>query len=490
MTYQVVNPATGKVESEYPTASGAEVSDVLARAARGYTSWRRTSMEERAGLLRRVWKLYLDRADELAAIITREMGKVTKAALGELRFAAAIYQYYADNGAALLKDEPLASNLPGTALVRKFPIGALLGIMPWNYPYYQVARFAAPNLMTGNTIVLKHAPQCPESALAMEQIFHDAGLPDDAYINIFASNEQVADMIADPRIAGVSVTGSERAGSAVASVAGQNLKKVVLELGGSDPFIVLDGADLPKVAKTAAAARMENGGQACNASKRMIVTDAVYDDFMREFTAAMSSYVTGDPTDPATSYGPLSSEQAARNLMAQIDDAVSKGATVHLGGHRIDRPGAFVESTVLSGVTPDMRAYREELFGPAAVVYQVADADEAVELANSSVYGLGGAVFSSDEKLAVEVADRLDVGMVWINTAELGGPELPFGGTKRSGVGRELGPLGIDEFVNKKLIHTPPTTQLSRPVTASVAAMPRPSSHLANAGTGTGTFRC
>jgi succinate-semialdehyde dehydrogenase/glutarate-semialdehyde dehydrogenase len=459
MMYQVVNPATGKVEGEYPTATDAEISDVLERSARGYTSWRRTSLEERAEILRRVSQLYRDRTDELAAIITREMGKITKAAKGELRFASAIYQYYADNGAELLKDQPLATKLPGTAWVRKTPIGALLGIMPWNYPYYQVARFAAPNLMIGNTIILKHAPQCPESALAMQQIFRDAGLPEDAYINIFATNEQIASMIADPRIAGVSVTGSERAGSAVAAAAGQNLKKVVLELGGSDPFIVLDGADLPKVAKTAAAARMENGGQACNASKRMIVASAVYDDFIREFTAAMSGYVTGDPTDPATNYGPLSSEQAARNLMEQIDDAVSKGATVHLGGRRVDGPGAFVEPTVLSGVTPEMRAYREELFGPAAVVYSVADADEAVELANSSAFGLGGAVFSSDEKLAAEVADQLDVGMVWINTAELGGPELPFGGTKRSGVGRELGPLGIDEFVNKKLIHTPPAEQ-------------------------------
>jgi succinate-semialdehyde dehydrogenase / glutarate-semialdehyde dehydrogenase len=456
MSYQVVNPATGKVESEYPTATDAEISEVLERADRGYASWRGTAMEDRSGILRRVAQLYRDRSSELAAIITREMGKVTSGAEGELQFVSAIYEYYADNGAELLKDQPLASSVPGTSWVRKSPIGALLGIMPWNYPYYQVARFAAPNLMTGNTIVLKHAPQCPESALAMQQIFRDAGLPDDAYINVFASNEQVASMVADPRIAGVSVTGSERAGSAVAAVAGQNLKKVVLELGGSDPFIVLDGADLPKVARTAAAARMENGGQACNSSKRMIVADAVYDDFMREFTAAMSTYVTGDPTDPATSYGPLSSEQAARNLMEQIDDAVSKGATVHLGGHRLDGPGAFVEATVLSGVTPEMRAYREELFGPAAVVYRVADADGAVELANSSSYGLGGAVFCSDESLAVQVADRLDVGMAWVNSAEGGGPELPFGGTKRSGVGRELGPLGIDEFVNKKLIHTPP----------------------------------
>ena len=456
MAYQVVNPATGKLESEYPTATDAELSDVLRRADRGYRSWRRTPLEERAGILRQVAQLYRDRADELAAIITREMGKITKAALGELKFASNIYRYYAEHGAGLLRDQPLDSRLPGSAWVRKSPIGALLGIMPWNYPYYQVARFAAPNLMIGNTIVLKHAPQCPESALAMQQIFRDAGLPQDAYINVFASNEQVAQMIADPRIAGVSVTGSERAGSAVATAAGQHLKKVVLELGGSDPFIVLDGAELPAVAKTAAAARMENGGQACNASKRMIVAEGVYDDFMTEFTAAMSGYVTGDPTDPATSYGPLSSEQAAQNLMTQIEDAVSKGATVHLGGHRLDGPGAFVEPTVLSGVTPDMRAFREELFGPAAVVYKVGGPDEAVELANSSAFGLGGSVFSSDQQVAMDVADRLDVGMVWINSAELGGPELPFGGTKRSGVGRELGPLGIDEFVNKKLMHTPP----------------------------------
>jgi succinate-semialdehyde dehydrogenase/glutarate-semialdehyde dehydrogenase len=456
MKYQVVNPATGQTEREYPTAADAEISEVLDRAGRGYPAWRGTAMTERAEILRRVAQIYQDRMAELGSIITREMGKTTAEAHGELLFTVGIYRYYADHGPDLLKDEPLQSNTPGTAWVRKSPIGALLGIMPWNYPYYQVARFAAPNLMIGNTIVLKHAPQCPESATAMEQIFLEAGLPADAYINVFASNEQVAEMIADPRIAGVSVTGSERAGSAVAATAGKNLKKVVLELGGSDPFIVLDGADLPAVAKAAAAARMENGGQACNASKRMIVTGDVYDDFMSEFTAAMSGYATGDPTDPAVAYGPLSSEQAARNLMEQVSDAVSKGATVHLGGRRLDGPGAFVEATVLSGVTPDMRAYHEELFGPVAVVYKVASADEAVELANSSSYGLGGAVFSSDEAQALDVADRLDVGMVWINQAEGGGPELPFGGTKRSGNGRELGPLGIDEFVNKKLIHTTP----------------------------------
>ena len=456
MKYQVTNPATGKIESEYPTATDAEISDLLARAARGYAAWKTTDLPHRAQIVARVGQLHAERADELAAIITREMGKPTRQAKGEVLFTASIYKYYADNAAELLKDQPLHSNTPGTAVVRKTPIGPILGIMPWNYPYYQVARFAAPNLMIGNTVVLKHAPQCPESALAMARIFTDAGLPADAYINVFASNEQVATMVADPRICGVSVTGSERAGSAVAAAAGQNLKKVVLELGGSDPFIVLDAPDISAVAKAAVGARMANAGQACNAAKRMIVADAVYDEFMREFVRLMAGQVAGDPTDPAVTFGPLSSEQAAVNLMGQIDDAVGKGATVHTGGHRIDRPGAFVAATVLSGVTPQMRAYSEELFGPAAVVYRVKDADEAVALANGSAFGLGGSVWTTDEELAAEVADRLEVGMVWINRIEGGGAELPFGGTKRSGVGRELGPLGIEEFVNKKLIHTRP----------------------------------
>ncbi len=454
MKYQVVNPATGELEAEYPVATDAEITHVLERAHEGYRSWRKSSWQERAQVLHRVATIYEQRISELGSIITREMGKTTAEAIGELEFTVGIYQYYADNGPDLLKDEPIPSNTPGQAWVRRSPVGPLLGIMPWNYPYYQVARFAAPNLMIGNTIILKHAPQCPESALAMEQIFSDAGLPADAYINVFATNEQVADMIADPRVCGVSVTGSERAGSAVAAVASKHLKKVVLELGGSDPFIVLDTDDVAGVAEAAAAARMENGGQACNAAKRMIIADGVYDDFLGEFTKAMAAQVTGDPTDPGVNYGPLSSEQAARNLMEQVQDAISKGATVHTGGKRVDRPGAFIEPTVLSGVTPDMRAFREELFGPVAVVYKVSSADEAVELANSSAYGLGGAVFSTDAELALSVADRLDVGMAWVNQAEGGGPELPFGGTKRSGVGRELGPLGIDEFVNKKLIHT------------------------------------
>jgi succinate-semialdehyde dehydrogenase/glutarate-semialdehyde dehydrogenase len=453
--YQVLNPTTGELERTYPTATDEQVADAIARSHAAYPAWRATPQAERADVLRRVAQLYDDRAEDLARIITREMGKTTGDALGEIESVVDIYRYYADEGPALLADAPLATTSGGTAWVRKAPVGPLLGIMPWNYPYYQVARFAAPNLMVGNTILLKHAPQCPESALAMEQIFTDAGLLPGAYLNLFATNEQVADIIADPRVVGVSVTGSERAGTAVASLAGHHLKKVVLELGGSDPFIVLDSDDLPTVVEDAVGARMENAGQACNASKRIIVADAIYDEFVELFTAAMAAQTTGDPFDPETSYGPLSSEAAAQGLMAQIEDAVDKGATVRTGGKRVDRVGAFVEATVLTDVTPQMRAFREELFGPAAVVYRVADADEAVALANDTPYGLGACVYSSDERLALDVADRLDTGMVWINEPEGGGAELPFGGTKRSGVGRELGPAGIDEFVNRKLIHAP-----------------------------------
>ena len=453
--YQVKNPATGVVEREFATATDEEIASAVDRADAAFAAWSRTPAKDRSAVLSRVADLYEERKTELAAIITREMGKATADAIGEVEFVVDIYRYYAENGEALLADQPLDASTGGTAWVRKAPIGALLGIMPWNYPYYQVARFAGPNLMVGNTILLKHAPQCPESALAMEQIFHEAGLPADAYVNIFATNEQVAGMIADPRVRGVSVTGSERAGTAVAAVAGQHLKKVVLELGGSDAFIVLDAPDLGKVVQDGVLARMENAGQACNAAKRFIVADDLYDEFVERFTAEMAALVTGDPTDPATSYGPLVSEAAVDGLLAQIEDAVAKGATVRTGGKRPDLPGAFLEATVLTDVTPEMRAFHEELFGPVAVIYRVSDVEEAVTLANDSPFGLGGAVYTQDQALALEVANRLDTGMVWINEPEGGGADLPFGGTKRSGVGRELGPGGVDEFVNRKLIHLP-----------------------------------
>ena len=453
--YKVVNPATNETEREFEAATDAEIEQVLERSERAYQSWRTTGKDERTKMLLRVAELYKERVDDLAALITREMGKPTREAKGEIQLVVSIYRYYADQGPALLQDVPLSPRAGGTALVRKEPVGPLLGIMPWNFPYYQVARLAAPNLMVGNTIILKHAPQCPESALAMEQIFHDAGLLDGAYINVFATNSQIADMIADPRVSGVSVTGSERAGAAVAEVAGRNLKKVVLELGGSDPFIVLDSDDVTKTVAAAVGARMLNAGQACNAAKRIIVVGDLYSEFVDQFSAAMAALHPGDPADPASDFGPLSSEAAAELLMGQIRDAVDKGATLRTGGQRLDRPGAFVEPTVLTDVTPQMRAYREELFGPAAVVYRVADASEAIELANSSSFGLGGVVYSADQARAEEVADLLDTGMVWINSPQGSMADLPFGGTKRSGVGRELGPAGIEEFVNKKLIYTP-----------------------------------
>jgi succinate-semialdehyde dehydrogenase/glutarate-semialdehyde dehydrogenase len=329
----------------------------------------------------------------------------------------------------------------------------VLGVMPWNYPYYQVARFAAPALVVGNTVIVKHAENCPTSALAIAQIMKDAGVPEGVYTNIFATHEQVADMIADPRLRGVSLTGSERAGTVVAAQAGRNLKKVVLELGGSDPYIILDSPDIEEAAETAWGTRMENVGQACNSNKRMIVMNDVYDDFVAALVkraAAMTPRPAGDDSDEA--YSPMVSRKAAENLLAQVQDAVSKGATLHVGGTLADG-GAYFAPAVLTGVTPEMRAYKEELFGPVAVVYKVDSDEEAVQLANVVDFGLGGAVWSADEERATQVAGQLEVGMANVNTPAGEGADLPFGGTKRSGFGRELGPLGIDEFVNKRLFY-------------------------------------
>lgn len=334
--------------------------------------------------------------------------------------------------------------------------GVLLGIMPWNFPYYQVARFAAPNVMLGNTVILKHAGNVPQSALVQEQLFHEAGFPEDVYINVFASNDQVAEIIIpDPAVQGVSLTGSERAGASVAATAGKNLKKVVLELGGSDPFIVLDDSNVERTVKQAVSGRMSNSGQACTNSKRFIVLEDAYDTFVENFAQAVQGITPGDPTDEKTFVGPVSTVGARDEIMEQVQDAVAKGATVLAGGGKPDKPGAWIEPTLLADVTPEMRAYAEEIFGPVAVVYKVKDVDEAVELANSSPFGLGGSVFGADEAAALEVAQRVDSGMVFVNAVTDTAPDLPFGGVKRSGVGRELGPFGIEEFANKKLIHTP-----------------------------------
>jgi succinate-semialdehyde dehydrogenase/glutarate-semialdehyde dehydrogenase len=402
--------------------------------------------------VRRVGELQTERRKELAEIIAAEMGKPIGQARGEIAFCASIYEFYADNAEALMADEPIElMGGEGSAFVRRSSLGVLLGIMPWNFPYYQVARFAGPNLVIGNTILLKHAPQCPQSAEAMQQMFTDAGFPDGAYVDIRATNEQIEWVIADPRVRGVSVTGSERAGAAVAEIAGRNLKKVVLELGGSDPFIVLGTDNLDETVQAAVEARIDNAGQSCNAAKRMIVIDELYEPFLEKFTAALTAVKSGDPRERETDVGPLSSQLAADRLEDQVKRAVEQGATVVAGGKR---NGNFFEPTVLTDITPDNDVYREELFGPVAQVYRVRSEEEAVALANDTPFGLGSYVMTTDPEQASRVADQIDAGMVYVNIVGADSAELPFGGTKRSGFGRELGRYGADEFVNKKLIRT------------------------------------
>ncbi|GAA1944589.1 NAD-dependent succinate-semialdehyde dehydrogenase [Microbacterium aquimaris] len=447
--YAVVNPATGETLATYPTIADADLDAAVARAHDAAHIWRATAPSDRAVVVRRIADLHRERRDDLAAIIVREMGKPLAAAEGEVDFAADIIDYYAENIERITGDTPIDIVGEGTAVIRRAPIGVLLGIMPWNFPAYQVARFAAPNLAVGNTILLKHAPQCPESAAALEAIYADAGLPEGAYVNLYATNEQAATVIADPRVQGVSVTGSERAGSAVAELAGRHLKKVALELGGSDPFIVLSTDDLDATVAAAVDARIDNNGQACNGAKRFIVVDGLYDAFVEKFTAAMAATVMGDPFDEETVLGPLSSLAAAERLQEQIDRAVAQGATLTTGG---TRDGAYITPTVLTGVTSDMDVYGEELFGPAGVVHRAVDEDDAVRIANDTAFGLGSYVFTTDPAQAQRVADRIEAGMVYVNLVLADSPELPFGGVKRSGTSRELGLLAADEFVNKKLI--------------------------------------
>ena len=450
MTYAVTNPATGETLATYPDATDAEVDAAIAAAHAAATTYGRTSTpHERAEGLRAVARLHRERRDELAAIIVREMGKPLEAALGEVDFAADITEYYADHIDDITGDSPVPILGEGTAVIRRTPLGALLGIMPWNFPYYQVARFAAPNIAMGNTIVLKHAPQCPESAAAIEAIYREAGFPEGVYVNVRLSNEQAATVIADPRIHGVSVTGSERAGAAVAEVAGRNLKKVALELGGSDPFILLSTDDLDGTVQAAVDARLDNVGQSCNAAKRFIVADGLYEEFLAKFTAALAEAPVGDPFDASTVLGPLSSLAAAERLQEQVDRAVAQGATLEVGG---TRDGAFFGGTVLTGVTPQMDAYREEFFGPVGVVYRVSGEDEAIAIANDTPFGLGSYVFTTDAEQADRVANAIEAGMVYVNIVLADEPGLPFGGVKRSGTSREMGLLAAEEFVNKKLI--------------------------------------
>ncbi|MGZ4451594.1 MAG: NAD-dependent succinate-semialdehyde dehydrogenase [Nocardioides sp.] len=442
--YQVTNPATGEIVETFPFATDAEVETALAGSQAAYESWRAVPVDERAAIVRRIGELFAERADELGALITTEMGKAPEEAAGEAGFCAEIFGYYAESGPGLLADQELPGHPGGH--IESLPVGPILGVMPWNYPYYQVARFVAPNLVAGNTVILKHAENCPTSALAIAQLFTDAGVPEGVYTNLFATHEQVAAMIADKRVRGISLTGSERAGAAVAETAGRHLKKVVLELGGSDPYIILDTDDVEAAVETAWSTRMANMGQACNSNKRMIVMDEVYDEFVAGLTARATAITS------SADHAPMVSRKAAEALAAQVHDAVEKGATLHAGGTLGE--GASFAPAVLTGVTPEMRAYSEELFGPVAVVYRVSSDEEAVELANGVEFGLGGAVWSTDEQRAIAVADRLEVGMANVNIPAADGfADVPFGGTKRSGFGRELGPLGIGEFVNKRVFY-------------------------------------
>ncbi|MFC9356005.1 NAD-dependent succinate-semialdehyde dehydrogenase [Rhodococcus sp. NPDC057014] len=451
--YTTTDPVTGDRNAQYPEITDAELDDLVGRSTAAYRSWRTAPLERRRAALTRAAEIHREQADELAKLLTLEMGKPIAQARGEVELVASIYQYYADHVDDFMADEPLDITGSGTAVVRTEPIGPLVGVMPWNYPYYQVARLAAPNIALGNTIIVKHARNCPQSALAIERVLTEAGLPAGVYLNAFISSAQVADAVADPRVQGVSLTGSEKAGSAVGEIAGRHMKKCVLELGGSDPFIVLADADVDAAAAAAVVGRLGNGGQACTASKRFLVEERVYDEFVRKFVDGMSGWRPGDPTSPETKLGPMASNSGAEELDELVQEAISHGAEVLLGGGRPE--GAYYPPTVLTGVTREMRAFDEELFGPVAVVHRVGSLEEAIELANDSPFGLSSSVFTSSPEQADRVAAELETGMVWINSTSKSSPDLPFGGVKGSGVGRELARYGFNEFANKKLVRNP-----------------------------------
>ena len=449
--YATVNPYTGESVREFESLTRDEVDHAITTAHKAFADWRARPIDERAAIVRRAAELMTRRREHLARLVTLEMGKLIGEAGQEAELSASILRFYGDEGPAIAAPRAVDTDA-GEAVLVDEPLGPLLGVEPWNYPLYQVVRLAGPNLVLGNTILLKHAGNCPQSALALEELFRDAGVPEGVYTNLFIATEDIPHVIESPFVQGVSLTGSDRAGASVASHAGEHVKKSVLELGGSDPFIVLDSARMDRTLDAAAKGRLSNAGQSCVASKRFIVVSEHFDAFVTGLRDRFAALRPGDPSDPETTFGPLSSEKAAETLMEQVEDAIAKSATVVVGGGRPDLPGAFVEPTILTGVEPTMRAYHEELFGPVAVVHRAVDEDAAVELANDSRYGLGGSVFCADVDRARRVADRVESGMVFINHPALSRPELPFGGVKRSGYGRELADLGMQEFANRKLI--------------------------------------
>ena len=451
--YRVQHPATGEIVETFETATDAQIEQQLSSADAVYREWRERSVQERAAVVKRAAEIFEERKEELARIIALEMGKSLQESIDEVEFATSIIDYYAVHGPSLITDYEIPSTVPGKAVIEHLPVGVLLGVMPWNFPYYQVARFAAPNLLLGNTILLKHADICARSSLTMQEIFEQAGVPVGGYQNVFASHDQIATMIADPRVQGVSLTGSERAGAIIGEQAGRHLKKCVLELGGIDPMVVLDADDVAAVAADAWNFRVYNAGQVCNSNKRLIVMDDIYDEFVAELKKLAEGLQPGDPMNLQDGeFVPMSSRAAAETVHAQVQQAVAEGATLEVGGVLHDGPGAYYSPAVLTGVPRNSASYREELFGPVATVYRVSSDEEALELANDCALGLGGSVFSTDEARAARVASKLEVGMAHVNIIAAEAAELPFGGLKDSGYGSEGGPEAIEAHLNTRLV--------------------------------------
>jgi succinate-semialdehyde dehydrogenase/glutarate-semialdehyde dehydrogenase len=451
MAYRSINPSDSKVLKDFEQFTDQELEAKLAKAQACYLVWKTKSYAERAVIINKAAELLHAQAAAFARTMTLEMGKRISEATGEVHFSADILAYYAKNAEKFLAPVKLNPTV-GIAHMESSPIGVIFGVEPWNFPYYQLARVAGPHLMAGNTLVIKHAGCVPQCAIAFEKLLADAGAPDGLYTNLIISHEQSDHVVDDPRIKGVALTGSVAAGRSLAARAGKNLKPSSMELGGSDAFIVLDDADLEHTVKWAVWGRMYNAGQTCCAAKRFIVVESIADKFLEKFSAALAALKPGDPLDEKTTLGPLSTESALVDLLKQVDSAVKHGAKVLLGGKRFDRPGSYMQPTILTDVAPKNPAFRDEFFGPVAMFFRVKNEDEAIALANDSDFGLGGSVFTQDLARGQRVASRVETGMMFINNISWSDAELPFGGIKDSGYGRELGDMGIQEFVNKKLV--------------------------------------